>query len=218
MNIIKNWWNRRTNRERFDVQLVVIVFILTIIGAIISGVISSLLTYKFTEDKEPLVFVSLEGITNFHFLGMEIANYKDNPANNIKLAYKINEINESRLIFFSQHSSLFKEKPIKEGLNFSYVDKYIIDSLIYPKAEEYPAGLIHFYPENYEPFIKLGEYSNFKVIPEEFTIEFMAHCDNCKKNTIFVKPNKANYIIEIVCLKDNDIECKVINQKLTYLS
>lgn len=175
-------------REKFELFLAAFVFLLTIIGSIISGYT----VYKLTTTEYPLLFISLYGNNNSKNLNLTISNYRETPANNILITYKIEQL--------SNEEHLFEEIPdlFKGSANFDF-SIAVIEQTIRPNIEVYLNNLNHPNEQNYSFYVRPypgldnvafidGQYV-LSTRPEYYTIEFSVTCKNCRSEDIIFTNN-----------------------------
>lgn len=193
-----------SEEHKFQYKLAFVVFILTIISAIISGWFIVYLT----SDKSPTITIYPADLDSNGTYSFTINNLKDNPANHIIVDYKF-KYNENERYFLGSVPFLSK------GTTSLNLDLYKVKKRVIELSEKEFSNMPL---NNYKPFnVEVGDGFRYNTYKNMFNIIISAECTNCRDGDIIIYHPEITFTPKITCQHFNPVSniknfsCDIIN-------
>ena len=201
LNLIKKWKSLK-RREKFDIVLLLLSIILTLLA----GVAGGYTVHYLTRDDSPQLVLSYSDVSN-NQINLALSNLKNNPAHNVKVAYALNFENKSHLIkevhyIDKESQKLHIDLEEVNRLAKEYSESYILKNLrnLFETGEEFNFG--SFSPPTFK--------YNMLNREDEFNIRIgVRDCGNCDIGEIIYLPEVITYKPVFTCSFNGDemVEC-----------
>lgn len=176
--------------HKFQVGLVIMVWILTIVSSLISGY----LIYRLTLDTSPTITVYPYYQNNGTY-AFVVSNLENNPAYHITLGYKFKGVDE--LPRFIGSVPFLDKGMTTVNLDLSDVTKRVIEV-----AENNFSELASVH--GYKPFkVAVGDEFMYNSYAHMFDLSISATCNNCKSNDILIPFATLEFTPDITCQRLN---------------
>lgn len=174
--------------------------ILTIIGMLVSGMLSGYFVYYVTKDRIPLIVISEPkyNVTE-RVLDISVSNFRDYPTHDVLVYYRILGLEDGGR-YIGVFPSLFRETK-NLTLNVSEIDTIIIR-----KSEEW---FLSYYKENNSVGIQEDKdyIISFLGFNADYNLQILVSCGRCDTTL----PEPINYNPNIYCKIEEAIpKCKIL--------